>query len=118
VTDPGFERREGTARPRSDSASPGLFRAAAECVAAGDVAAAVGGALAQPGRLSSERRAVAEQLFYRPGTATARAVACIYELLPLQAPASCSALASLQADPSMKMAPAFSGYEVRTSHRA
>jgi hypothetical protein len=36
--------------------------------------------------LSGERRALADRSFYRPGSATARAVDCIYELLELPAP--------------------------------
>jgi CDP-Glycerol:Poly(glycerophosphate) glycerophosphotransferase len=42
--------------------------------------------LADPTRLSGERRALADRSFYRPGSATARAVNCIYELLELPAP--------------------------------
>jgi hypothetical protein len=42
--------------------------------------------LAEPSRLSDERRALADRSFYRPGTATARAADCIYELLELAAP--------------------------------
>jgi CDP-Glycerol:Poly(glycerophosphate) glycerophosphotransferase len=42
--------------------------------------------LSEPGRLSRERRALALRSFYRPGTATGRAVDCIYDLLELPAP--------------------------------
>jgi hypothetical protein len=42
--------------------------------------------LADPTRLSAERRALADRSFYRPGSATARAVNCIYELLELPVP--------------------------------
>ena len=38
-------------------------------------------ALARPGRLSPQRRQTAEDLFYRPGTATDRAVQLIYRLI-------------------------------------
>jgi glycosyltransferase involved in cell wall biosynthesis len=41
--------------------------------------------LAQPQRLSAERRRTAEDLFYRPGTATDRAVHLIYRLIELPA---------------------------------
>jgi hypothetical protein len=47
---------------------------------------AVVSSLAEPARLSGERRALADRSFYRPGSATARAVDCIYELLELPAP--------------------------------
>jgi glycosyltransferase involved in cell wall biosynthesis len=45
-------------------------------------------ALREPGLLSAERRHTAAQLFYRPGTATDRAVAMVYRLIDLPAPAS------------------------------
>ncbi len=41
--------------------------------------------LTKPARLSEKRRALAEQSFYRPGSATARAADCIYRLLELPA---------------------------------
>jgi hypothetical protein len=47
---------------------------------------AIVSALADPARKSAERRLLASRYFYRPGTATARAVACIYELLDIVAP--------------------------------
>ena len=50
--------------------------------------AAVVRALADPAALSSTRRGVALDLFYRPGTATARAVSALYEVLELVAPAA------------------------------
>jgi CDP-glycerol glycerophosphotransferase (TagB/SpsB family) len=43
-------------------------------------------ALADPKRQSASRKAVSEMLFYRPGTATARAVLEIYEVLELEPP--------------------------------
>jgi hypothetical protein len=46
---------------------------------------AVRRALADPSAAASERRAAAAQMFYRPGTATARAVQCIYDALKLPA---------------------------------
>jgi len=39
--------------------------------------------LADPGRLSVQRKSVAEELFYKPGTATDRAVRELYELMEL-----------------------------------
>jgi hypothetical protein len=47
---------------------------------------AIVSALAEPTRKSAERRLLADRYFYRPGTATARAVTCIYELLDIVAP--------------------------------
>jgi hypothetical protein len=54
--------------------------------------AAIARSLAEPARLSDERRALASRSFYRPGGATARAVNCIYELLELPAPEGVRAL--------------------------
>jgi CDP-glycerol glycerophosphotransferase (TagB/SpsB family) len=45
-------------------------------------------ALADPSADSFERRAAAARVFYRPGTATARAVRCIYDALELEADAT------------------------------
>jgi len=42
--------------------------------------------LADPARLSAARRAVAADLFYRPGTATRRAAKELYDLMELDAP--------------------------------
>ena len=50
-----------------------------------DMTRAVVAALQQPQRLSRERRRTADDLFYRPGTATDRAVALIYRLIELPA---------------------------------
>ena len=45
--------------------------------------------LAQPYRLGASRRAVSEDIFYRPGGATARAVRNLYEAIALDpAPAA------------------------------
>jgi hypothetical protein len=46
--------------------------------------AAVERGLADPGRASEERRRVAADLFYRPGSATARAVRELYEVIELE----------------------------------
>jgi CDP-glycerol:poly(glycerophosphate) glycerophosphotransferase len=48
-----------------------------------DALAAVETGLGNPGRRSDERRAVAADLFYRPGGATARSVSFLYEALAL-----------------------------------
>ena len=49
-----------------------------------DTLAAVDRALADPTAKSSTRRAVAADLFYKPGTATARAVTALYEAIQLE----------------------------------
>lgn len=46
-------------------------------------AAAVDRALADPSARGTERRAVASELFYKPGTATARCAAALYEVVGL-----------------------------------
>ncbi len=51
-----------------------------------DTVAAVEDALVAPFTLAAARRAVAEDLFYRPGTATDRCVAALYEAIELEAP--------------------------------
>ena len=51
-----------------------------------EVPDAVAASLAQPERHGAARRSTAAALFYRPGTATDRAVALIYELLNLPTP--------------------------------
>ena len=48
-----------------------------------DVVATIERALAVPDRLSATRRAVAAELFYRPGGATARAVRQLYDAIEL-----------------------------------
>jgi CDP-glycerol glycerophosphotransferase (TagB/SpsB family) len=48
-----------------------------------DAVDAVVRAIASPSERSTERRAVAEDLFHRPGTATTRAVAALYEAIEL-----------------------------------
>ena len=57
--------------------------------ARGVIDAVVGG-IADPARLSARRHEVAEDLFYLPGTATARAVAALYEAIELD-PATAAA---------------------------
>lgn len=66
-----------------------LLASASESVStAGEAIAAVERGLADPEARSATRRAVAEELFYRPGTATARAVAELYQALSLDHPPS------------------------------
>jgi CDP-glycerol glycerophosphotransferase (TagB/SpsB family) len=50
--------------------------------------AAVERSLALPWARSAERREVAADLFYRPGTATRRAVEALYEVIELDAPSA------------------------------
>lgn len=61
---------------------------------------AVDHALAAPEERSMTRRAVAADLFYRPGTATARAVAELYGVLELAAPAAAVAHQETACQPS------------------
>jgi len=48
--------------------------------------AAVGDSLSDTNRLSAPRKAVSQELFYKPGTATCRAVSELYELMELSLP--------------------------------
>jgi hypothetical protein len=64
-----------------------LAAAAYNVTTVGDAVAAVDRALSDPGTLSLARRQVAADLFYRPGTATARCALNLYDVLQLQAPA-------------------------------
>jgi hypothetical protein len=50
---------------------------------AAEVVTTVESCMSDPGRTSASRRAVAEELFYKPGTATARAVKELYDVLEL-----------------------------------
>ena len=61
---------------------------------------AVGRGLAEPSRRADDRRRVAEDLFYRPGTATARATAFLYEALELQPAAAAVTLQEETCQPS------------------
>jgi CDP-glycerol glycerophosphotransferase (TagB/SpsB family) len=59
-----------------------LLRSAATVVhETTELTAAVRAELAAPGRLSSERRRVADDMFHQPGTATERALSVIHDLL-------------------------------------
>jgi CDP-glycerol glycerophosphotransferase (TagB/SpsB family) len=53
-----------------------------------EIVSAVERSLALPWARSAERRAVAADLFYQPGTATRRAVQALYEVIELDAPAA------------------------------
>ena len=64
-----------------------LLRSAADVItAADDFHAAVGRALENPSRLGERRRAIARELFHCPGSATTRAVQCVYDAFGLAAP--------------------------------
>jgi hypothetical protein len=66
-----------------------LADAALSAPAAADaVTAAIERALANPAARGAERRAVAADLFYKAGTATARCAAALYEVLHLAPPAT------------------------------
>jgi glycosyltransferase involved in cell wall biosynthesis len=96
-----------------------LLRSAAEVVGAGDdVGGAVVGELTRPERLSSRRRAIAEELFHGAGGATARAVQCIYDLLELPAPQSRSATERSSLTPELiGLTSALPSYESRATYR-
>lgn len=61
---------------------------------------AVAGGLAAPAARSDERSTVARDLFYRPGGATARSVAALYELIELDAPHAAQIRQSARCQPS------------------
>ncbi|HSL21376.1 MAG TPA: CDP-glycerol glycerophosphotransferase family protein [Vicinamibacterales bacterium] len=63
-----------------------LAEASESTTALEDTLAAVDAALASPAGKSATRRAIAEDLFYKPGTATRRAVAALYEAIELEQP--------------------------------
>jgi hypothetical protein len=61
-----------------------MLRGAADVISGADaLATTVRAALANPMALSAKRQAIANEMFYRPGSATARAVQCIYQVLRL-----------------------------------
>jgi hypothetical protein len=85
-----------------------LLRSGADVVGdAVGVGAATGRCLGDPSRRSERRRAIANELFYRPGGATARASQCIYELLALSAP-------EIAAPSVVDLTPPLSDFEART----
>jgi len=65
------------------------------------IADAVSRALMDPTDKSAERVDAARRVFYRPGTATARAVECIYDLLELETPAAVPASAPAVSAPAV-----------------
>ena len=72
------------AEARINPAKIALLRSAATVVRTpAELRDAVAGALGDPGALSAARRRVADEVFYRPGTATDRAIETVYELLEL-----------------------------------
>ena len=56
-----------------------------------EAVAAVERAIASPSRLSSSRRRVAEDLFFKPGGASIRCARALYELMELEPPAALAA---------------------------
>ena len=65
-----------------------------------DALAAVERGLANPGARGAERRAVAADLFYRPGGATQRSVAALYEAIQLEPAPIVSAVLEARCQPS------------------
>jgi hypothetical protein len=83
------------AHARVNPSKVSLLQGAASVVrTAGALTSTVRAALDAPTERSAARRRVADDLFYCPGTATARAVQCIYSLLALPQPDWTSAVAS------------------------
>jgi len=94
-----------------------MLRSAAEVAAsASAVARAAARALEHPDRCADRRRAIAHELFYCPGGATARAVACLYDLLSLTAPSAVRESGTHDPQASLDLTPALSGYEARTTY--
>jgi glycosyltransferase involved in cell wall biosynthesis len=91
------------------------LRSGADVAWASATALVVQRALADPQRHSARRREIAADLFYRPGTATARAVQCVYDLLSLPAP---DAISDPLRIPVVANAPLLTGYQTRTSYHA
>jgi hypothetical protein len=65
-----------------------------------DVLSAVERGLAHPEDRSAERRAVAADLFYRPGGATKRSVAALYEVIELDPAPAIAAVQEARCQPS------------------
>lgn len=78
-----------------------LASASASVDTAAEVIQAVGGALSDPDALSAERRRVAEELFYRPGGATGRSVAALYDVMELEAADAVLSSEGAQCQPSL-----------------
>ncbi len=92
-----FDAPELASAARINPAKLTLLRSAALVAHDADsLARATARSLDRPDALASQRRRAAEEVFHRPGTATARALRIVYELLDL-APASTTAVASVGA---------------------
>jgi glycosyltransferase involved in cell wall biosynthesis len=102
------------ARARINPDKVTSLRSAADVVAANAVAAAVADALADPLRHSERRRAIAAEMFYRPGSASIRAVRCVYSLLGLCTPAALSTEARQPTPAAMLLR----DYSTRTTNHA
>jgi len=76
-----------------------LAEASSSATDVGGTVQAVADALADPSQRARERQAVARELFFEPGSATARCVAALYEEIDLEAPATSRAPAGLARGP-------------------
>jgi glycosyltransferase involved in cell wall biosynthesis len=94
-----------------------LRSAAAVAHSAAEVAAVVVEELKYSERLSSNRRTIADELFYGPGGATTRAVQCIYDSLGLPAPDAGPAVDRPPASAPIGITPVVSTYEARATYR-
>jgi hypothetical protein len=93
-----------------------LLRSGADVSSLGAVGRVVNRALQTPASLSARRREVAAELFHAPGTATARALQCIYDLLGVPAPVSLPQPAVSCA--TLDHVPVLSSSSARTSYHA
>jgi hypothetical protein len=94
-----------------------LQSAAAVVTDTAEMTRAVRQELADPARLSSERRAIAAELFHGPGGATARALKSLYDLLELPALETRKAIEPRPTRAPIDIIPAFSSDEARTTTR-
>jgi hypothetical protein len=92
-----------------------LLRSGADVASPRAAALVVQRALSDARRHSTRRREIAGELFYRPGTATARAVDCVYGLLGLAAPDAIPHSSPVFAPANTSL---ISGYQTRTSYHA
>ena len=82
-----IDRPELIRKARINPDKVALLRSASRVVSRGvDVRGATSRALADPRAFSDRRRSIAQDLFYAPGGAAARAARALYELLDLEAP--------------------------------
>jgi hypothetical protein len=87
-------------RARINPEKVALLRRAADVVADAEATAeAVGCALDHPAAHAQERRAIANDLFFQAGGATARAVQCFYDLLALECPGPLGTPAAVTSHP-------------------